>query len=603
MWTPRHNKVGTYDDKWLNERWPWFPDDLNPEFFNTAPEDQCLEVFFKGGEAIEIQNMHPYMQIIDSHIPSLRVRCFVTQMKKPGAPPEGDMFREVTTKVDTLWLFPEVLRGVIMYRGSMEVQDDEFADIRRIFLASEDPDQEPGTIEYYRDEQEKAADLSVPFDPAPLQEAQEQVNGALKMIRAIPKEIESMKNEALGKAPRMKYSVGEVHEAAKNVMAGRLADLDDMEATGRALHADFGHKVKINLDMFDQMRAKIKDMGAKIEGIVSKLNDTRKEMDALPQEAKDQVAGQLNEMIPPAMWASMGMDPPEVLVDIPRDGKVRPWHDQGFPFVMQCRKNLNEDQETRDRLTRLGFDRGTVKRAWLGINPEKVSFDPEPWGLPPENPDAGRNGPLTIPAGLVIPRFDDDELKRIIIRPLEYPDVAAEIAVEGSDEAPLCLLSHEGAPVVIAPDDLSAWRVEEEIGDLCSVLSMKDPGGASDDPAATALDQAAGVLVIVPASKAESDAHWAPWADAFENAARLVIPDAETVFEAWQAGVDLRRWILEALPPEMAREHMVESFVPKPGDPPGKFKIPAPAPFRGRHPGSDRQIRGRNTQQFRPLQK
>jgi uncharacterized protein YjbI with pentapeptide repeats len=573
MWSPRHDKVGTYDDKWLAERWPWFPDDFNPEFFNTAPESQFLSDFFKGNEAIEIQNMHPDMGVIRSHVPPLRIRCFVTQMEKPGAPQEKDMFREVKTKADTLWLFPEILRGVLMHRGTLKVKDDEFADIRRIFLASEQPDEEPKTIEYYRDEQEKAADLSVPFDPAPIQAAQEKMKAAMKKVRAVPKEIERIKKQAMGKAPRMQRSLPEVHEITKGVIADRLADLDKMEASSKALHAKFGHKVKINLDMFGKMRGKLQKMDANIDKTVAKLTKTQQELGATPQEMKDQISGAMKSMVPPELFDKVGLDPDNLDLDIEKEDK--PWHDEGFAFVLQCRKNLEKNREARDLLDKLGFARQTVKRAWLGINPEEASFDPVTWGLKPENPAAGRPGPLVLPPGLVIPRFEDADLKRIIIRPGTYHEVEGEIAVEGSDEVPLALLSDEGAPVIIAGDDLSAWRVEEEISDLCSVISMKDPGAASDDPAASALEKASGVLVILSASKAESEPDWQPWAEAFPNAQKLVLPEAETVFEAWQNGEDIRQWILKALPPEIAREHIIEPYEPEPGAPPGKFTLPA----------------------------
>ena len=286
MQPPRRDKVGTYDDKWLRERWPWFPDDINAEFFNTAPENQFLEEYFQGGEAIEIINMHPDLPVIRSRVPQRRIRCFVTQMKKPGAPPEDDIFREVSNRLDTVWLFPEILRGVAMFRGSMEVLDDEYADIRRIFLASEDPKSTPLSIEHYYEEQEKAADLSVPFDPAPIKMAHEKMAKAAKKIRAIPKELEVIKKQALGKAPRMQRSVSEVHEITKGVIADRLSDLDKLEANSRALHAEYGHKVKINLDMFDQMRGKLKTLGSKIDRMTANLTKAQQEIGAAPDEIK-----------------------------------------------------------------------------------------------------------------------------------------------------------------------------------------------------------------------------------------------------------------------------------------------------------------------------
>lgn len=572
MLPPRAQKTGTYGEQWLAERWPFFPDDLNPEFFNTAPEDQMLEEYFQGHETIEIQNMHPDLQAISSRLPDVRVRCFITQKKDPKAEPEDDLFKEVKTRIDTLWLFPEIMRGVAMYRGTLKVQDDEFADIRRIFLAYEKGDQEPLSIEHYYEEQEKAADLSVPIDPAPIEAAVKKVKMAQKKIRAIPKEVDRIKKQAMGKAPRMQRSLTEIHEISKGVIADRLADMDKLEDMSRSLHSQFGHMVKIKLDVFDKTRAKLREMGKKLDQTAARLAEKQSEMDAVPQEMKEQVSDSLKELIPPDQLELTGLDPDDLDLDIIKKGK--PWHDQGFSFVVQCRKNLEKDQDARDRLAKLGFDPGTIKRAWLGINPEEISEEPEPWGLKPENQKIGRSGQLVLPPGLVIPRFEDAELKRIIIRQGEYNTDQNDLPVEGSDEIPLALLIDKGAPIVIAGDDLTAWRVEEEIGDLCSIVSMKDPGVSPDDLTAEALEAAPAVLVILPASKAHPESAFNPWLEAFPNARKLVVPDAETVFEAHEKGEDIRQWILKNLPEDMARPHLDEPEEIASVEKPGQFKMP-----------------------------
>ena len=41
-WPQRRSKTGTYDKKWLKERWPWIPEDADWTFENAAPPDQQL---------------------------------------------------------------------------------------------------------------------------------------------------------------------------------------------------------------------------------------------------------------------------------------------------------------------------------------------------------------------------------------------------------------------------------------------------------------------------------------------------------------------------------------------------------------------------------
>jgi hypothetical protein len=41
-WAPRIAHTGTYDDQWLNTRWPLLPKDFDEQFWNCAPQDQQI---------------------------------------------------------------------------------------------------------------------------------------------------------------------------------------------------------------------------------------------------------------------------------------------------------------------------------------------------------------------------------------------------------------------------------------------------------------------------------------------------------------------------------------------------------------------------------
>ena len=167
-WKPRSELTGTYDEAWQRDRWPHFPDNLNPEFFCAAPEDQRMPAFFKGDENIEINGMHPDYQTIISHLPQFRVRCFVTRNKHVPVRDEGDVeFVEVKTRAETLWLFPTALRGALLFRGVLQVKDEEFADVARIFIATEPLAEQPKSIEHYWEAQKKAPTLPCPWTSPP----------------------------------------------------------------------------------------------------------------------------------------------------------------------------------------------------------------------------------------------------------------------------------------------------------------------------------------------------------------------------------------------------------------------------------------------------
>ncbi|MBF0529370.1 MAG: DUF2169 domain-containing protein, partial [Deltaproteobacteria bacterium] len=98
FWPQRRRYLGKFDETWLENRWPHYPLDTNPEYFNTAPKDQRLNGFFQGAEAIRIVNMHPSQREIISPLPDIRARLFINRLL------EGkEVFAEVESNAETLW--------------------------------------------------------------------------------------------------------------------------------------------------------------------------------------------------------------------------------------------------------------------------------------------------------------------------------------------------------------------------------------------------------------------------------------------------------------------------------------------------------------------
>jgi hypothetical protein len=72
-WRPRVGLAGTYDAVWQAKRAPLPPDDYREEFMRSAPPDQQLSGFLRGGEIIELTNMTPD-GVLRVQLPEIRVR-------------------------------------------------------------------------------------------------------------------------------------------------------------------------------------------------------------------------------------------------------------------------------------------------------------------------------------------------------------------------------------------------------------------------------------------------------------------------------------------------------------------------------------------------
>jgi uncharacterized protein YjbI with pentapeptide repeats len=134
-WQQRMEKVGTYDDKWLEKRWPWFPEDFDWSYFNSAPEELQVSGYLNGDEDLYFENLHPEFSQYRSQLPGLKIRSFLHG--QAGIDSDSTHFREVPMNLDTLSVDMEKEQLVLVWRGVGEVISDELEGIENIFVFSE----------------------------------------------------------------------------------------------------------------------------------------------------------------------------------------------------------------------------------------------------------------------------------------------------------------------------------------------------------------------------------------------------------------------------------------------------------------------------------
>lgn len=142
----RRRQLGRFDDAWLKHTWPHLPEDTQPDYFQAAPRDQRMAGFFRGDEAVAIGNMHPSRALITTRLPGLRARCFVN--RRAGNTEE---FVEVDTRLETVWLFPELECGIVLYRAVQQTLDEQADDVLHLLAEWESQDQAPLPLAHYRE--------------------------------------------------------------------------------------------------------------------------------------------------------------------------------------------------------------------------------------------------------------------------------------------------------------------------------------------------------------------------------------------------------------------------------------------------------------------
>jgi len=142
--TPQRAKLlGRFDDNWLKTRWPHIPIDTDAAYFQTAPQDQRLNGFFRGDEPITVHNMHARFPVLETSLPRARGRIFVAQRTQNNEP----VFKELLTKLETVWLLPDQLIGLVLYRAVVAISEFDAADIDHVYAELEALSDAPESIE------------------------------------------------------------------------------------------------------------------------------------------------------------------------------------------------------------------------------------------------------------------------------------------------------------------------------------------------------------------------------------------------------------------------------------------------------------------------
>ena len=107
-WQPRIQFAGTYDQQWLDERFPFLPADFDQRYFQSAPVDQQFS-FLRGGEVVRCVNMSPHGEM----------RFTVPRIEIPVT--YGFRDRSVSTEpaLDTLIVEPHLSRFIATWRATI----------------------------------------------------------------------------------------------------------------------------------------------------------------------------------------------------------------------------------------------------------------------------------------------------------------------------------------------------------------------------------------------------------------------------------------------------------------------------------------------------
>ncbi|MEM6787272.1 MAG: DUF2169 domain-containing protein [Myxococcota bacterium] len=129
-WSARRQHLGRrYDASWRRRRAPYFAEDFDHRYFRAAPDDQQIEGYFRGGDALGFDHLHPSRPRLDVRLPDRRVRGVFLD--------RGGRAYDVPLDLDTVHaqLDDDLIR--LVWRGVVEVPVDDPDIVRALALVDQ----------------------------------------------------------------------------------------------------------------------------------------------------------------------------------------------------------------------------------------------------------------------------------------------------------------------------------------------------------------------------------------------------------------------------------------------------------------------------------
>lgn len=239
------------------------------------------------------------------------------------------------------------------------------------------------------------------------------------------------------------------------------------------------------------------------------------------------------------------------------------WMTQAASLVEKAHAALLDCPEQIDYLTARGIPIEAIKKGQLGWLPADRFPAREAWGLPTVYKENNKPKKLLIPAGILIPFFDvDGNPHRIRIRRSSPPKPDEKYYwLKGSGNDVPVIGGNDRRGVVVVESDLDAFMVRWQCRYLdVSVIPLGTCCAKPKGWAMQALEQALAILVAhdfeprtnektgKPENPGGQGARW--WLQQFQRAKRWPVPAGKDPGEYYQDhGGDIRKWVLDGLPP------------------------------------------------------
>jgi hypothetical protein len=212
------------------------------------------------------------------------------------------------------------------------------------------------------------------------------------------------------------------------------------------------------------------------------------------------------------------------------------WQRRAIKILLRSQQVIwsDEGESVRERLAiQRCLGESAIQKHGLGWIPADVFDNKTAWGL--------SIGKLSLPAGIIIPCWRDDQLVRLRIRQSK-PDASPKYwTVAGSVSTPL-IIDNGRDTIMIVESDLDAILIDQEANDLVNIVSLGSCSMKPDVATHSLLTKASCIALSLDYDKAGKDAvGW--WLKQYKQARKAFVPEGKDPGEFALRGGPINLWI------------------------------------------------------------
>ncbi|WP_281544248.1 DUF2169 domain-containing protein [Grimontia sp. SpTr1] len=522
----RYKQLGTYDKDWFADHWPGYPQDFDLNYFNVAPTDQQLSGWVPEGAEFQLVNLHPTQPVFTGRIPTHTPRAFALHETE-----DSTLFSEITLNRDTVWFFPSVELGVVIYHGVIEITDDEALDVKTVVLGLEPPGTELLPIEHYLAEAnstpaEQAAKMAG-IDPSDNEAAAQEAS--LKEL-AIQREREKANAD---NARQRHFEIAQLRGLVPTLTVG-IADYGSFMTD---MLEGFGEDTSEFLEGLEKQQKQLSEFKQ------SSLKTLDKQYERLSKEAagnSQQTNGQATLDAQQKLQAAK-----EKINNVGRDPED--WNLRASSLLALAELNVSKHWEEYQAN---GLRSVSAARYMLGYIDKPYPFVAKEWGL--EAPES-----LDIGPGWLLPTYQGDEFVSITVRPNHLSDPNGEYQVPGGQTVNW-RSGPEGKNILIADELFLGWQIAQDIDDSIMVIVAEDATFIQADE----LAHAESILIPVAAGNNSDQSLLEPWQALHPNVIAWQLPqDCECLDDLIANGHEPREWLQPYVSDEALEPPSIEELI------------------------------------------